>query len=398
MPNSNIHSLRSARAWPATVFLILLLSTAHTQAPPTAPHPDPLVNRILQPPLRSMPRIERAWDALLPRIGSRHETVLTDDGVPIAYTVIEPGAFLLRPRVAFDRETWDFDIVLEARGKKAPRVVGTVVLTHGWGLDARSVLPWAVIFGERGYRTVLVDLRGHGRSGSSPITFGYREALDLAAVIRELRKQARVREPLALFGVSYGAVAAIHTAADPEVGVDALIAMEPFTNAGDAIRRMGGFAKEGGSGSWRKRLAAWWARTKISGDDFERALDRASQSIGTDLRTHDTAPFLARVPVCTLLIQGGADNLVDVRAVRAMARANPARVVYAEAPKEGHLTLPARFDWLGKPVADWLDAALTAALVGDPSETPAQLACPALKASNDSRRRQSLERSPVSPS
>lgn len=342
-----------------------------------------------------MPRIERAWDALLPRIGSRHETVLTDDGVRIAYTVIEPGAFALRPRLAFDRETWDFDVVLEpkAQGTPAPRVKGTVVLTHGWGLDARSVLPWAVLFGERGYRSVLVDLRGHGRSGSSPITFGHREALDLAAVIRELRRQARVREPLALFGVSYGAVAAIHASADPKVGVDALIAMEPFTNAGDAIRRMGGFAQEGGSGSWRKRLAAWWSRMKISSEQFESALDRASQRIGTDLRTLDTAPVLARVPVCTLLVQGGADTLVDIRAVRAMARASAARVVYAEAPKEGHLTLPARVDWLGKPVADWLQAALAHQETIAPGAAPIDFDCPEIRASADTRRRQILARS-----
>ncbi len=389
MPNSNMPSTRSARAWrAAAVLLVLLLSAVCAQAQSQSPPPaDPLVDRILQPPMRSMPRIERAWDALLPRIGSRHETVLTDDGVRIAYTVIEPGAFALRPRLSFDRKTWDFDVVLEPKNPAArpPAVEGTVVATHGWGLDARSVLPWAVLFGQRGYRTVLVDLRGHGRSGSSPITFGHREALDLAAVIRELRRQQRVREPLALFGVSYGAVAAIHAAADPKVGVDALIAMEPFTNAGDAVRRMGGFAKEGGSGSWRKRLAAWWARTKISNEQFESALDRASQRIGTDLRTLDTAPALARVPVCTLLIQGGADTLVDLQAVRAMARATAARVVYAEAPKEGHLTLPARVDWLGQPVADWLDAALTN------SADSARPACPAIKAAHDSRRRQSLE-------
>ncbi len=384
--------MRYAPARQATAFLVFLVSAMHAQAQSTTPQSDPLVDRILQPPLRSMPRIERAWDALLPRIGSRHETVLTEDGVRIAYTVIEPGAFALRPRLAFSRETWDFDVVLEpkARGSRAPRVVGTVVATHGWGLDARSVLPWAVIFGQRGYRTVLVDLRGHGRSGSSPITFGHREALDLAAVISNLRKQERVREPLALFGVSYGAVAAIHTAADPAAGVDALIAMEPFTNAGDAIRRMGGFAKEGGSGSWRKRLAAWWARTKISSDDFERALDRASRTIGTDLRTHDTALFLARVPVCTLLLQGGADTLVDVSKVRAMARASRARVVYAEAPKEGHLTLPARFDWLGEPVADWLDAALSVASSNRAETTPVVDDCPSLRAVADTRRTQAL--------
>ncbi len=378
------HALRSI------VLMTILLSAALAHAQSREPPGDPLVDRILQPPMRSMPRIERAWDALLPRIGSRHETVLTDDGVRIAYTVIEPGAFALRPRFSFDRKTWDLDVVLEPKdpGAPPPAVEGTVIATHGWGLDARSVLPWAVLFGERGYRTVLVDLRGHGRSGSSPITFGHREALDLAAVIRELRRQQRVREPLALFGVSYGAVAAIHAAADPEVGVDALIALEPFTNAGDAVRRMGGFAKEGGSGSWRKRVAAWWARTKISNEQFESALDGASQRIGTDLRTLDTAPALARVPVCTLLIQGGADTLVDLQAVRAMARATAPRVVYAEAPKEGHLTLPARVDWLGKPVANWLDAALSLAHA---SEDPSGQACPAIKAPYDSRRAQALE-------
>ena len=102
MSNSNIHSLRSARARRATVFLLLLLCAAHAQSQPATPQTDPLVDRILQPPLRSMPRIERAWDALLPRIGSRHETVLTDDGVPIAYTVPSARRTWIRPSMTTD--------------------------------------------------------------------------------------------------------------------------------------------------------------------------------------------------------------------------------------------------------------------------------------------------------
>ena len=41
---------------------------------------------------------------------------------------------------------------------------GTVFLLHGYGLAEFSMVPWAWCLAQEGWRCVLVDLRGHGKS------------------------------------------------------------------------------------------------------------------------------------------------------------------------------------------------------------------------------------------
>src|SRR4051812_1580182 len=41
---------------------------------------------------------------------------------------------------------------------------GTLVFLHGIMMSRESLHPWAIYFAQQGYRIVLVDLRGHGRS------------------------------------------------------------------------------------------------------------------------------------------------------------------------------------------------------------------------------------------
>ncbi len=171
----------------------------------------------------------------------------------------------------------DYTLSLRAPGEAVtPR--GTVVLLHGWMMDGGSLLPWSVELAQRGYRTIAIDLRNHGRSGPGASGYGTREAGDVVAVLRQLRAQGEVVGPLHVMGVSYGAATAIFTARELGAGgaqVDDLqlggvVAMESFDNAGRAIRDMVPHMLQRAPDSLGERLSQDWLRWR-----FDRATPKA---------------------------------------------------------------------------------------------------------------------------
>ena len=66
---------------------------------------------------------------------------------------------------------------------------GTIVLLHGVRLDKHSMLPAARAFLDAGYRVVLLDLRGHGRSGGGYLTYGVDDAGDVSGVLDALESR-----------------------------------------------------------------------------------------------------------------------------------------------------------------------------------------------------------------
>src|SRR5207244_1942766 len=72
-----------------------------------------------------------------------------------------------------------------------PAASWTVVLLHGYGVAQVARAPWAVRLAQEGWRCVLVDLRGHGKSTGRRIYFGLRESRDLSQLLDRL---ARVHE------------------------------------------------------------------------------------------------------------------------------------------------------------------------------------------------------------
>ncbi len=96
--------------------------------------------------------------------------------------------------------------------------------------------PWGFVLAEAGYRVVLVDLRGHGRSTGDRIYFGSVERTDLAQCLDALRLQGIGTGPVGVLGVSYGAVLALQWAAtDPRV--QCVAAISPYTDPGTAVDR-----------------------------------------------------------------------------------------------------------------------------------------------------------------
>jgi pimeloyl-ACP methyl ester carboxylesterase len=119
--------------------------------------------------------------------------------------------------------------------QRAPK--GTIFVLHGIG-DRKDKVPylmWARILAEAGYRAVLVDLRGHGRSTGRYMTYGVRESRDMKQLLDAFEEQGLVAGPVGVWGISYGAAVGIQWAAvDPRVR--AVCAFEPFSTLRDAVR------------------------------------------------------------------------------------------------------------------------------------------------------------------
>jgi pimeloyl-ACP methyl ester carboxylesterase len=111
--------------------------------------------------------------------------------------------------------------VPEVAGALAPR--GTILLLHGIRRTRRDMLGLGRSLAAAGYRCVLVDLRGHGRSSGERLTYGVVEKIDLSQVLDGLGRRGLLALPVAACGYSYGGAAAIeHAAIDARVEASSL--------------------------------------------------------------------------------------------------------------------------------------------------------------------------------
>jgi pimeloyl-ACP methyl ester carboxylesterase len=95
----------------------------------------------------------------------------------------------------------------------AARPRGAVLLIHGlWDSKAR-MLPLARKLAKAGFCAVLPDLRCHGRSTGTFVTYGFREKHDLAAVMQSLAADGVVSGPTCVVGFSLGGCVAAQFAA-----------------------------------------------------------------------------------------------------------------------------------------------------------------------------------------
>jgi pimeloyl-ACP methyl ester carboxylesterase len=115
--------------------------------------------------------------------------------------------------------------VVDAKG--APR--GTVFLLHGIRADRNQVRGWARMLAAVGFRAVLVDLRGHGRSTGDWLSYGVVESRDLAQALDALEGQGVVVGRVGVMGFSYGAAVAIEWAGE-DARIAAVVAVAPFAS------------------------------------------------------------------------------------------------------------------------------------------------------------------------
>ncbi|MEM6553176.1 MAG: alpha/beta fold hydrolase [Planctomycetota bacterium] len=113
---------------------------------------------------------------------------------------------------------------------------GTLLILHGYYHDKNRYpyLLWARILAQQGYRTILVDARGHGGSTGDTTTFAAQEARDLVEVIDQLERRELIVGKLGVFGASKGGVTAIRLASlDPRV--QAVVTVSAFARFTDVV-------------------------------------------------------------------------------------------------------------------------------------------------------------------
>jgi pimeloyl-ACP methyl ester carboxylesterase len=136
----------------------------------------------------------------------------------------------IRLEVAAPLETLSLAMV----GPPAPRA--TVFVLHGIRDSKESMRGWADMLSENGYRAVLIDLRGHGRSTGDVLTYGVRESLDLTQVLSVLEGRGLVVGPVGAMGNSYGAAVAIQWAGlDPRVAT--VVSVSCFASLRSVVAR-----------------------------------------------------------------------------------------------------------------------------------------------------------------
>jgi pimeloyl-ACP methyl ester carboxylesterase len=193
---------------------------------------------------------------------------------------------------------------------RATPIKGTILLLHGVRMDKRSSTLVALSLSDAGYRSVLVDLPGHGGSGGRYLTYGAHEPRDLSRLLDALTASGLKLGPVGAYGFSYGAAVAIDlAAADPRVR--SIVAVSPFASLRGVVRDYR-----------RKYLPA--ALGVIPDAWFQQAVTGAGWLTNFDPDASAPVKNITR-SAATLLIHGDADTQVPLQHSQELERAAAGR-------------------------------------------------------------------------
>lgn len=178
--------------------------------------------------------------------------------------------------------------------------VPTVILLHGWGGNAETMLPLAYPLYEAGFAVLLIDVRCHGRSDEDSFSSMPRFAEDLGHTIDWLKRRADVDpKAIAAIGHSVGAAASL-LAASRRDDIAAVVSIAAFTHPVAMMRRW--FAGKG-----IPYVPVGWLMLRY----IEWVISH---------RFDDIAPIntIRRVRCPTLVVHGGEDGTVPVSEAHAI--------------------------------------------------------------------------------
>jgi len=218
---------------------------------------------------------------------------------------------------------------------QSPR--GTVVLLHGYGLSQFAMAPWALRLAEDGWRCVLVDLRGHGKSTGRRIYYGVHETKDLSQLLDALAHDGQLASPVAAMGDSFGAALALRwKTSEPRIG--SVVAISPYATLSNATLNI------------CRENASWVPRSII-----RAGLRELPSILNVEPGELDTITVLARHPVAALIITGENDRIAPVADVQRLFNEAAPGSEFFVVPRATHETVPYFFDDLVPPVLAWLN-------------------------------------------
>ncbi len=263
-------------------------------------------------------------------------SVATTKPLSMPSALAERGAYSLTTRVGPPSATiasW----VLEPSELPAK---ATILLLHGVRMDKLSLVPMALALSDAGFRSVLVDLRGHGESTGRYLTYGAVESRDLGVVLDALGEDRPACT--GAYGFSYGAAVAIELSARDE-RIGAVVSVAPFSSL-----------REVTADYERKYLPkplqlvpdAW----------FQDAVDAAGARADFDPDSATPVRSVTRSSAHLLLVHGSADTQVPLRHSVAIARAAGDRAELVELPGASHDDMPRdRTGAVRKRAATWFE-------------------------------------------
>jgi lysophospholipase len=251
-----------------------------------------------------------------------------------------------------------------------------VLIVHGLGEHSGRYAHVAHHLVGLGYACYALDYRGHGRSpGPRAHVHRFDDYLADVAAMRAHLHAAHPGSPLVLLGNSQGGLIVLLTALTAPAGVAAVIATSPFLGIHPASRPSAALAAAGRVLSRtipKLRLASSLDTSMLSRDPEVVAAYVADPLVTSKVSARwftevnaAHARVLALAPtltVPTLVMQAGADRLVDPGATRAWVDAAPARLVeYVEWEGFYHeiLNEPEKAEVLAR-IEAWLDGRLPA--------------------------------------
>lgn len=89
----------------------------------------------------------------------------------------------------------------------------TIIFAHGFSFSLLGSVKYMDIFRRLGFNVLMYDHRHHGKSGGNNVTFGYREADDLKAVVSWALERLGGQGIIGIHGESIGAAVALQHAA-----------------------------------------------------------------------------------------------------------------------------------------------------------------------------------------
>lgn len=87
----------------------------------------------------------------------------------------------------------------------------TVILLHGYMNTKDTMGPYAAMFHQLGYNTLLPDARGHGQSQGNYVGYGWREKGDVRKWVNKVIKRNGKNSKVVIFGVSMGGATTMMT-------------------------------------------------------------------------------------------------------------------------------------------------------------------------------------------
>ena len=261
----------------------------------------------------------------------------------LCYRIVEPADYHLQVTSSNWMDhgkaqfTFSFHAALPAETNQwshAPR--GTVVLLHGYGLAQFSMAPWALRLADAGWRCVLVDLRGHGKSTGKRIYFGTRETADLTQLLDRLAIEGKLAGPVSVVGESYGAALALRwKTVEPRVST--VVAIAPYSVLSNAVLNIS------------HDYASWFPPALL-----KAGLKKLPSVLEVQPGDLDMTTVLSKHPESALFVAAAEDKimpLADVKHLETLAESGSELVVV---PRATHEAVTYFFDDLVPPVTAWL--------------------------------------------